>query len=68
MDIEELKRKIKELAYTKEQEDEALKIINEKLPLIKKMYSYWVYNKETYKELVLMTVPDFNIRIKFMKI
>lgn len=68
MDIEELKRKIKELAYTKEQEDEALKIINEKLPLIKKMYSYWVYNKETYKELVLMTVPDLNIRIKFMKI
>lgn len=62
INIEEI---IKELSYTKEQEEAALKEWKEIEPKVKKVLSTLVYNKDYGKELSVLTTPDFNLKFKF---
>lgn len=66
--METLEAMIKEFANTKEQEEEAFKLLNEYKPKIKKVISTMIYNKEEGKQISVLTQPDFNLKFLFKKI
>ena len=65
MSIEELYKKIDELAYNKEQVNKAKSEIDKNKDKIKKIISIFVYNREDGKELQVLTSPDIDLKIKF---
>ncbi len=66
--MEMLETAINEFANTEEQRKEALDLLNEYKPKIKKVISLMVYNKEEGKQISVLTSPDFNLKFFFKNI